>query len=212
MFVPFSLFLIFTVSIRAYGAQEPFKNELMTKIDHYIKVSRASFNLNRWIGIRIDALGTIFATALASFLLVRRTISAANIGFSLTMALDFCNLILWLVREYNDLEVESNRWVLNNYMSRGRVNQPFLVSNVYKVISTSNMNKSQPKQVFPQQRGLKAVNFKLRIFLLDILRFATVPLLNNTPTLISVSRLVQRYYTIFLSMLNLVKESELVNF
>ena len=179
--MPFSIFLILTVSIRAYGAQEPFKNELMTKIDHYTKVARTSSNLNRWISIRIDALGTIFATALASFLLVRRTISAANIGFSLTMALDFCNQILWLVRQYNDLEVESNRWVLHNYMSRRRVNRPFLVSNVSKVISTSNMNKSQPKQVFPQQRGLKAVNFKLNIFLLDILRFATVPILNNIP-------------------------------
>ena len=182
----------------------------MTKNDHYIKVTRTSYNLNRWIGMRIDALGATFATALASYLLIRRTISAANIGFSLTMALDFCNLILWLVRQYNELEVQSNRWVLQSYMSWRRVNRSSLVSNVSKVISISNMNKSQPKQVFPQQRGLKAVNFKLRIFLLDILRFATVPLL-NTPTLISVSRLVQRYYTIFLSMSNQVKGLESVN-
>ena len=81
----------------------------MTKNDHYIKVTRTSYNLNRWIGMRIDALGATFATALASYLLIRRTISAANIGFSLTMALDFCNLILWLVRQYNELEVQSNR-------------------------------------------------------------------------------------------------------
>ena len=91
----------------------------MTKIDHYIKVSRTSFNLNRWIGIRIDALGATFATAMASYLLIRRTISAANIGFSLNMALEFCNLILWLVRNYNELEVQSNRWVLQTSISRG---------------------------------------------------------------------------------------------
>ena len=117
-FLSFSLFLILLVSIRAYGAQQPFTNELMTKNDHYIKVSRTSFNLNRWIGIRIDALGATFATAMASYLLIRRTISAANIGFSLSMALEFCNLILWLVRNYNDLEVQSNRWVLQTCMSR----------------------------------------------------------------------------------------------
>ena len=104
--------LILIVSIRAYGAQQPFTNELMKKIDHYIKVSRTSYNLNRWIGIRIDALGATFATALASYLLIRRTTSAANIGFSLNMSLDFCALILWLVRNYNELEVQSNRWVL----------------------------------------------------------------------------------------------------
>jgi hypothetical protein len=107
--IPFSSFLILTVSIRAYGAQQPFTNGLMKKIDHYVKVSRTSYNLNRWIGIRIDALGATFATALASYLLIRRSMSAANIGFSLNMALDFCVLILWLVRNYNDFEVQSNR-------------------------------------------------------------------------------------------------------
>ena len=112
-------FLIPTVSIRAYGAQQPFTNELMEKIDHYVKVSRTSYNLNRWIGIRIDALGATFATALAAYLLIRRSISAANIGFSLNMALDFCTLILWLVRNYNELEVQSNRWVLRSYALRG---------------------------------------------------------------------------------------------
>ena len=209
-FLPFSLFLIFTVSIRAYGAQQPFANALMKKIDHYVKVSRTSYNLNRWIGIRVDVLGATFATALASYLLIRRSISAANIGFSLNMSIDFCTLILWLVRNYNELEVQSNRWVLQIYVSRGRVNRSFLVSNVSKVISKSNMNQSQPKQVFLQRRGLKAVNFKLNIFLLDILRYAIVTVI-NTPTLISVSRLVQRYYTIFLSISNQVKGLELVN-
>ena len=110
--MPFLRSLFFTVSIRAYGAQQPFTNELMGKIDHYVKVSRTSYNLNRWIGIRVDALGATFATALASYLLIRRSISAANIGFSLNMTLDFCVLILWLVRNYNELEVQSNRWVV----------------------------------------------------------------------------------------------------
>ena len=204
------LFLILAVSIRAYGAQRPFTNELMKKIDHYVKVSRTSFNLNRWIGIRVDVLGATFSTALASYLLVRRSLSAANIGFSLNMTIDICTLILWLVRNYNELEVQSNRLVLQIYISGGRVNRSFLVSNAFKVISKSNMNQNQPKQVFHHQRGPKAVNFKLNIFLLDILRYAAATLL-NTPTLISVSRLVRRYYMIFLSTSNQVKGSELVN-
>ena len=103
--------IILTVSIRAYNAQQPFKSESMKRIDHYVKVARTSFNLNRWIGVRIDVLGAIFTTALASYLLVHRSLNAANIGFSLNMALDFCNLILWLVRTYNEFEVQSNRWV-----------------------------------------------------------------------------------------------------
>ena len=90
----------------------------MNKINHYVKVSRTSYNLNRWIGIRIDALGAIFTAALASYLLIRRSLNAANIGFSLSMALDFCSIILWLVRGYNELEVQSNRWAFTKFISR----------------------------------------------------------------------------------------------
>ncbi|KAF8803422.1 multidrug resistance-associated ABC transporter [Phlegmacium glaucopus] len=96
------------VSIRAYGAQEAFRTESMKRLNHYVKVSRTSFNLNRWIGLRIDVLGATFTAALASYLLVNRSLSAANIGFSLDMALEFCGLILMLVRTYNDFEVEAN--------------------------------------------------------------------------------------------------------
>ncbi|KDR83119.1 hypothetical protein GALMADRAFT_238944 [Galerina marginata CBS 339.88] len=96
------------ISIRAYGAQQFFKTESLRRIDHYIKISRTSYNLNRWIGIRIDLLGAIFTASLASYLLIHRTLTAANIGFSLSMSLEFCSMILWLVRCYNDFEVEAN--------------------------------------------------------------------------------------------------------
>jgi hypothetical protein len=149
---------------------------LITSTDGLAYMLMLLVPLNRWIGIHVDALGATFATSLASYLLIRRSISAVNIGFSLNMALDFCGLILWFVRNYNELEVPSNRWVLQSSYQADELlsNQTFLVSNISKVISKSNMNKSQRKQVFPQQRGLKAVNFKLNIFLLDILRCATV--------------------------------------
>ena len=107
---PFSNSLV-AVSIRAYGAQQFFKTESLKRIDHFTKVGRTSYNLNRWIGIRIDLLGATFTTTLASYLLINRTLNAANIGFSLNMALDFCSTILWVVRLYNDFEVQANRYV-----------------------------------------------------------------------------------------------------
>ncbi|KAH9480844.1 ATP-binding cassette transporter abc4 [Psilocybe cubensis] len=95
-------------SIRAYGAQTSFKAESLKRIDHYTKVARTSFNLNRWVSVRIDLLGASFTAGLASYLLLNRTLSAANIGFSLKMSLDFCSFILWLVRCYNEFEVQAN--------------------------------------------------------------------------------------------------------
>jgi len=80
----------------------------LKRIDHFTKVGRTSYNLNRWIGIRIDLLGATFTAALASYLLINRSLNAANIGFSLNMALEFCSMTLWFVRIYNEFEVQAN--------------------------------------------------------------------------------------------------------
>ncbi|KDR71021.1 hypothetical protein GALMADRAFT_254171 [Galerina marginata CBS 339.88] len=81
------------ISICVYGAQQFFKTESLRRMDRYIKISRTSYNLN---------------SSLASYLLIHRTLTAANIGFSLSMSLEFYSMILWLVRCYNDFEVEAN--------------------------------------------------------------------------------------------------------
>jgi len=71
--------------------------------------------LNRWISIRIDAVGTIFSSALAIYLVygtgaIHKPGSAANIGFSLNMAVGFSTMILWWVRCLNEFEVSGNRY------------------------------------------------------------------------------------------------------
>ena len=100
------------VSIRAYGAQDRFKNELHTRLDHYTRLSRISSNLNIWIAVRMDLLGACFTAALAGYLVYGPPVGAANTGFSLNMALDFTDSILSVVRVYNDLEVQANRYIL----------------------------------------------------------------------------------------------------
>ncbi|TDL29986.1 P-loop containing nucleoside triphosphate hydrolase protein [Rickenella mellea] len=97
------------VSIRAYGKQNSFKIESMTRIDRYTRVARSFYNLNRWVSIRIDALGGLFAAALAAWLIYGQELSnASNMGFSLNMAVGFSSMILWWVRVLNDFEVGSN--------------------------------------------------------------------------------------------------------
>jgi magnesium-transporting ATPase (P-type) len=98
------------VSIRAYAAQQLFKSELYDRIDQYSGPARISWNLNRWIGFRIDILGAMFTTALATYLVYGKTTSAANTGFSLNMATSFCVNIFWLIRMFNLLEVQANRY------------------------------------------------------------------------------------------------------
>jgi hypothetical protein len=110
-----------TVSIRAYSAQNMFKKESLDRIDKFSRPARTFYNLNRWISVRIDAIGALFSSGLAAYLVYgtgvlhhHRPGSAAAIGFSLNMAVGFSSMILWWVRVLNEFEVSGNRWVFCN--------------------------------------------------------------------------------------------------
>jgi hypothetical protein len=70
-----------------------------------------NYDLNRWINVRIDYLGTLFTASLATYLTYGAKVSAANVGFSLNRAVEFCQVVLYVVRLYNLFQVESNRSV-----------------------------------------------------------------------------------------------------
>ncbi|KAF9040099.1 P-loop containing nucleoside triphosphate hydrolase protein [Panaeolus papilionaceus] len=96
------------VSIRAYGAQVPFKLESLKRIDHYLRIARTSYNLDRWIAVRADLTAAAFNASLAAYLVYFRSIGAANTGFLLNVSVDLCSLILWAVRLSNSMQVQSN--------------------------------------------------------------------------------------------------------
>ncbi|KAI0793372.1 hypothetical protein C8Q75DRAFT_749936 [Abortiporus biennis] len=95
-------------SIRAYGAQDSFKLESYKRINRYTRSARTFYNLNRWICIRIESLGGVFASGLAAYLVYAGGVTASNTGFSLTMAVGFSSMILWWVRLLNEFEVSGN--------------------------------------------------------------------------------------------------------
>ncbi|TFK76755.1 P-loop containing nucleoside triphosphate hydrolase protein [Pluteus cervinus] len=96
------------VSIRAYGAEEWFLKESLTRIDKYTRARRSFYDLNRWITVRIDGMAAAFSAGLAAWLVYGPGNTATNTGFSLNMAIGFSGLILWWIRLLNLLEVEAN--------------------------------------------------------------------------------------------------------
>ncbi|KAJ3747371.1 multidrug resistance-associated ABC transporter [Lentinula detonsa] len=97
------------VSIRAFGAEEMFLRESRLRIDTWFRPTIPSYNTNRWIGIRVDVLAGIFTAALGAYLVYGNSgTSAANTGFSVTMAVNFTALSLAWVRLYNAAEIEAN--------------------------------------------------------------------------------------------------------
>ncbi|KAF7305977.1 ATP-binding cassette transporter [Mycena chlorophos] len=96
------------VSVRAYGAEEVLIGISQQKIDRLIRATRTFMNLNRWITVRTDVLGGVFASSLAFYVVYLKHERAYNIGFSLNMALGFAELILYMVRMLNMFETQGN--------------------------------------------------------------------------------------------------------
>ncbi|KAJ7283175.1 P-loop containing nucleoside triphosphate hydrolase protein [Mycena rebaudengoi] len=91
------------VSVRAYGAQDKFGVESLSRIDRYSRTARAS-----WVSTRIDILGNSFSAALATYLVYVAHTSAADTGFVISMSVTFTSMLLWVVRSLNEFEVEAN--------------------------------------------------------------------------------------------------------
>lgn len=112
--------ITFVASIRAYGAQNEFIEESMKRIDKYTRTARTFTNLNRWINIRLNFLGSLLSTGIAAYLVYAENMKAYNVGFSLAMTVGFNALILEFVRGLNEFEVRGNRYghVLCTYSRR----------------------------------------------------------------------------------------------
>ncbi|KAL0565313.1 hypothetical protein V5O48_016710 [Marasmius crinis-equi] len=112
-------------SIRAYAVEEDFKTQFRSRIDHYTRPARTFYNLNRWIDVRIDAIGNLFASALAIYLVYVGKQTPSNTGYSLNMAgetfhyhsagllsnrvtVGFSGMILWWIRFVNMFEIRGN--------------------------------------------------------------------------------------------------------
>ncbi|OCH87049.1 hypothetical protein OBBRIDRAFT_796585 [Obba rivulosa] len=95
-------------SIRAYGAQEAFRQASMRHIDRYTRAAVQFNNLNRWVIVRLDTLGGIFATSLAVYLIYGTNTPASSVGFSLNMAVSFAAMILVWIRILNTLELSGS--------------------------------------------------------------------------------------------------------
>ncbi|EIN14192.1 hypothetical protein PUNSTDRAFT_49017 [Punctularia strigosozonata HHB-11173 SS5] len=103
-------------SIRAYGAQKRFTGELTRRINIYTRASRNFFNLNRWIDVRIDALGSVFSIAVAAAVLYTPAIRAGEAGFALSQVLAFSGDVFWFVRVWNVVEVECDLERIKDYI------------------------------------------------------------------------------------------------
>ena len=73
-----------------------------------MRCSLSFYDINRWISVRIDTLGGIFAAAVSAYFVYASGITAGYAGFTLSLVLDLSRQVLFWVRIYNLLEIEGN--------------------------------------------------------------------------------------------------------
>ncbi|KLO18951.1 P-loop containing nucleoside triphosphate hydrolase protein [Schizopora paradoxa] len=95
-------------SIRAYGAQAYFREALKDKINLYTRASFALYDNNRWISVRVESLGGLFAAAVSVYFIYGSNLPAGYIGFTLSIVVNFADIVRDWVGSYNNLELQAN--------------------------------------------------------------------------------------------------------
>lgn len=92
-------------TIRAYSEERRFTVESETKVDHNQAISYMSICANRWLGVRLEIVGSVVVLSAALFaVLARDTIEGAVVGLSITYALQISSLMSFFVRMTTEVE------------------------------------------------------------------------------------------------------------
>lgn len=92
-------------TIRAYGKQTPFMNENADRVDFNQKSAYSSIVANRWLGIRLEFVGSFIVLFAAFFaVLGRDTMDPAIVGLSVSYSLSITQVLAMFVRMTSEVE------------------------------------------------------------------------------------------------------------
>ena len=96
-------------TVRAFGAQESVTKEMARRLDRKSGTIMATMASNFWLQLRLTVLGTCCLGAAGIFaVLARRTMSAADVGFTMSYAMTITFSLSNLVGQYQQLENSFN--------------------------------------------------------------------------------------------------------
>jgi ABC-type multidrug transport system fused ATPase/permease subunit len=95
-------------TIRAYGQQHRFALENEWRVDANLRTYFASISANRWLGVRLEFIGSfvIFAAAVLAIISVATGggPSAGMVGLAMAYALQITQSLNWIVRQTVEVE------------------------------------------------------------------------------------------------------------
>ncbi|KAG0260123.1 hypothetical protein DFQ27_003732 [Actinomortierella ambigua] len=101
--------LVGVSTIRAFGAEHRFMEEVLVKLDNNNAPYYFLWMCNRWLCIRVDIMGALVSFIAGILILINlEHLDAGWAGISLASALNFMGLFYWLVRIYTEMEMALN--------------------------------------------------------------------------------------------------------
>jgi ABC-type multidrug transport system fused ATPase/permease subunit len=95
-------------TLRGFQKTGVYVERMYLALDIWDSVSLYMWNVNRWLGVRMALVGTVFTTAIGIVVIVSPQVDAAMAGFTLSFALDFSVNMLLAIRNYSSLELNMN--------------------------------------------------------------------------------------------------------
>ncbi|KAL1925489.1 uncharacterized protein VTP21DRAFT_372 [Calcarisporiella thermophila] len=103
--------LVGVATIRAFGEQSRFMNELLCRVENNLRPYYYLWCSNRWLSVRADGIGALVSGLTGGFLLfriARGEVDAGTAGLALSYALNFVSQVNFFMRWYTEMEMSLN--------------------------------------------------------------------------------------------------------
>lgn len=108
VFEQFGSVLTGIATIRAFDKTDAYIERMFKRIDTHCRAYWHLWLFNRWMGFRLNMVGAVFAAIVAALIVSIRGIDASLAGFALSFALNLSEAVIWMLRQYSNVELDSN--------------------------------------------------------------------------------------------------------
>ncbi|KAL2675266.1 hypothetical protein Neosp_011449 [[Neocosmospora] mangrovei] len=133
-------------TIRGFQKTQVYVDRMYDKLDRWNIITSYMWLVNRWMGIRMAFVGTMFSTVVGIIVIMSPSMDAALAGFTLSFALDFAESILWTIRHYAGMELNMN--------STERVVE-------YTELETESLEGEKPPAAWPTSGTMEVDNLEV---------------------------------------------------
>lgn len=108
IFELFGATLTGVATIRAFSRTSSYIDKMFSRLDLYSQRAYYVWLFNRWIGLRLSMIGSLFAVLVGVAVVAVKSIDASMAGFALSFALNYTGNVIWTLRRYANMELDMN--------------------------------------------------------------------------------------------------------